>query len=69
VPCKAAGLRVVTRSVSPSMSTSFVRTFSEPIWSSEVTSESSTAFGTSFTGVTVTSTLPVSVPPWPSVTV
>ena len=55
-------------SVSPSTSVSLASTFTFPAVSSAVVRVLSTAFGSSFTGVTVTETVAVSVPPWPSET-
>ena len=52
------------------MSVSLASTFRGALAvSSAVVSTSSTALGASFTGVTVTFTVPVSVPPCPSETV
>ncbi len=58
-----------TTRVSFSTSVSFRTTVTLPAVSSAVTSVSSTATGGSFTAVTVTDTVPVSVPPLPSLTV
>ena len=51
------------------MSVSLASTFTCPAVFNGVVSELSIAFGSSFTGVTVTETVAVSVPPWPSETV
>ena len=69
VPWLAVGARVVTPSVSPSTSVSLPSTFTWPAVFNGVVRVLSTAFGSSFTGVTVTETVAVSVPPWPSDTV
>ncbi len=66
VPWAALGLSVVTVSESPSTSESLASTFTFPAVPWAVVSESLTAFGASFTGVTVMETVAVSVPPWPS---
>ena len=63
---RSPGDSVVTVSVSPSRSVSLSSTFREPCSSSVTTSESATAFGSSFTGVTVAVTSPASSPPCPS---
>ncbi len=59
----------VTVSVSPSGSVSLASTLAMPEVFSLVASVSSTAFGASLTGVTVTVTVAVSVPPLPSLIV
>ena len=56
----------MTVSASPSTSVSFASTFTWPACPATVVSESLTASGLSFTDVTVTDTVAVSVPPWPS---
>jgi hypothetical protein len=69
VPCAAMGEADVTVSGSPSGSASFASTPTVAGVSSAVVSESGTATGASLTGVTVTVTCPMAVPPWPSPTV
>ena len=61
--------KVVTASVFPSKSVSFVRTFPVAGVSSCVVLISSVAIGASFVGLTTMSINPVSVPPLPSLTV
>ena len=59
-------LTAVTLSVSPSTSVSLSNTLMTMAVSSAVEAVSFVATGGSFTAVTVTSTVPVSVPPFPS---
>ena len=66
VPCAAAGASVVTLRASPSASESPTRTLTELEASSAVDSVSSSATGAMFSGVTVTLTVAVSLPPSPS---
>ena len=68
MPCEAAGLSEVTVSVSPVGIGVPRRTLTFPDVSSASVSVSSSATGGWFTGgaVTVTETVPVAVPPWPS---
>ena len=68
VPCAAVGAGVETLSESPSMSVSPGSTLTLPVVSSAVVSVSSSATGGVFSGVTVTLTVAVSVPPLPSET-
>ncbi len=58
-----------TARASPSTSESLVTTVTLPAVSSAVVSVSSMATGASLTAVTLTETVPVSVPPLPSLTV
>ncbi len=59
----------VTVKLSPSTSLSLASTFTVPGVSSSVVNTSSLATGGSFTGLTVTCTVAVAVPPFPSLTV